>query len=144
MLWTMLLLMQPATAGVFPYPVASHVLDNGLSVHVVPTPSEGVVSYYTWMNVGSRDEVDPGRTGFAHFFEHLMFLGTEKLSGDEREAALLTMAAEDNAWTWFDETVYHVTLAAPNLPRLIEMEADRFQGLVLTADDVQRLSLIHI
>jgi zinc protease len=48
------------------------------------------------------------------------------------------MAAEDNAWTWLDETVYHVTLAAPNLPRLIEMEADRFQGLVLTADDVQR------
>jgi zinc protease len=127
-----------AAAGAFPYEVVSRTLDNGVAVHVVPMPSPGVVTFGTWMSVGSRDEVDPGRTGFAHFFEHLMFLGTPTLSGADRERALLRMGAEDNAWTWLDETVYHVTLPASDLETVIRMEADRFQHLQLTAEQVRR------
>lgn len=127
-----------AAAGAFPYEVVSRTLDNGVAVHVVPMPSPGVVTFGTWMSVGSRDELDPGRTGFAHFFEHLMFLGTPTLSGDARERALLRMGADDNAWTWLDETVYHVTLPASELETVIRMEADRFQHLQLTPDQVRR------
>lgn len=127
-----------ANAGALPYSPQTMELNNGLEVVVIETDSPGVVAYFTWMQVGSRDETVEGRTGFAHFFEHLMFLGTESMSGDEREAELLRMAAQDNAWTWFDETVYHVVAPVDALPRLVEMEADRFQHLALTADDVQR------
>ncbi|HMV67178.1 MAG TPA: pitrilysin family protein, partial [Myxococcota bacterium] len=129
-----------AHAGAFPYAVHTQTLDNGLQVVVVPMPSPGVAALGTWMRVGSRDEVDPGRTGFAHFFEHLMFLGTPSLSADERERELLRMGADDNAWTWFDETVYHVLVPSAALERLIRMEGDRFQHLTLTPEQVRRES----
>lgn len=133
------LLLHNAQAGeVFPYEVHTHKLDNGMQVVVVPMNAPGVVSYATWMAVGSRDEVDAGRTGFAHFFEHLMFLGTPSLDAAGREKAMLRMAADDNAWTWFDETVYHVTLPAEHLAPLLAIEADRFMHLTLTPDDVRR------
>ena len=71
--------------SVFPYPTAHRVLPNGLTVIVVPMDTPNVAQVRTWMAVGSRDELDPGRTGFAHFFEHLMFYGTPTLSRLERE-----------------------------------------------------------
>ena len=122
----------------FPFEVSSTTLDNGLTVHVVPMGTPDVAAVYTWFAVGSRDEIDEGRTGFAHFFEHLAFYGTETLPGDERERAILKLGAEENAWTWTDETVYHATLPAKNVPRYLEMEADRFANLKLTPDDVQK------
>jgi zinc protease len=127
-----------AHAGVFPYAVERSVLDNGLTLYVVPMNTPGVVAYGTWMSVGSGDEVDEGRTGFAHFFEHLMFLGTPTRRAADRERALLRMAADDNAWTWLDETVYNTVLPAASLEELVAMEGDRFQNLTLTADDVRR------
>lgn len=127
-----------AHAGAFPYPVHTQTLDNGLQIVAVPMPSPGVVALGTWMRVGSRDELDAGRTGFAHFFEHLMFLGTPTLPGDVRERRLLRMGADDNAWTWLDETVYHVLAPASALPELVVMEADRFQHLTLTPEQVRR------
>jgi zinc protease len=74
----------PAHAGVFPYPVHTASLDNGLEVYVVPMPTPGVVAWHTWMAVGSGDEVVEGRTGFAHFFEHLMFYGSDALPREVR------------------------------------------------------------
>jgi zinc protease len=137
--WMAIALLPGASAaGVFPYQVQSRTLDNGLVVHVVPMPSAGVVAYATWMSVGSRDEVDVGRTGFAHFFEHLMFYGTETMPPEVRSREMLRMGADANAWTWFDETVYHAVLSKEALPRLIELEADRFQHLKLTPEDVRR------
>lgn len=127
-----------ASAGAFPYPMTTATLQNGVEVIVVRMPSPGVVAFGTWMSVGSRDELDPGRTGFAHFFEHLMFLGTPAVPGDAREAAMLRLGADDNAWTWLDETVYHVLLPQQGLARLVELEADRFQHLQLTPDQVRR------
>lgn len=128
-----------AHAGTFPYPIQTRTLDNGLVIHVVPMRgSPGVVAYGTWMSVGSRDEVEVGRTGFAHFFEHLMFHGTDTMPGPARESELLRLGAEDNAWTWVDETVYHGTIPTSSLPKYAEMEADRFQHLKLTPDGVRR------
>jgi len=139
-LLTGLTISSAAHAGAFPYEVHSKTLDNGLSIHVVPMASPGVAAYQTWMAVGSRDEVDAGRTGFAHFFEHLMFYGTEQLGHEAREREVLTLGADENAWTWLDDTVYHQTLASSQLPRLVEIEADRFTGLHLTPDNVKRES----
>jgi zinc protease len=137
MLWALAWTIS-SQAGVFPFEVESEVLENGLTVHVIPMESPGVVAYYTWMNVGSRNEVDPGRTGFAHFFEHLMFYGTEALGREERERAILRLGMEENAYTNLDETVYHGVLPAHGLERYIEIQADLFQNLALTEDAVQR------
>ena len=134
----LLLLPLSSYAGVFPYEIQSKVLDNGLEIHVVEMNSNQVVAYYTWMDVGSRDEVEEGRTGFAHFFEHLMFYDTEALSREERERELLTLGVDDNAWTWLDETVYHSVISTAHLERLIEIEADRFQDLRLTEEMVRK------
>jgi zinc protease len=141
MLTLLLALSSPAHADdVFPYDVHQTTLDNGLTVYVVPMPTPGATAFVTWMAVGSRDEIDEGRTGFAHFFEHLMFFGTPTLSGPEREREVLRLGIDENAWTWLDETVYHGLVSAENLPRYVEIEADRFQNLTLTTDDVQKES----
>lgn len=123
--------------SVFPYPTEHRVLPNGLTVIVVPMDTPNVAQVRTWMAVGSRDELDPGRTGFAHFFEHLMFYGTPTLSREAREQRIQTFGAEENAWTWFDDTVYHATLSSKHVEAYIRMEGDRFQNLHLTEDMVR-------
>ncbi len=139
-MWWSLALALTANAGVLPFEVSSKTLDNGLTIHVIPMDSPDVVAYYTWMKVGSRDEVDEGRTGFAHFFEHLMFYGTETLGSEARERAILRLGMEENAYTSNDETVYNAVLPADGLERYIEIQADQFQNLHLTKDMVQRES----
>ena len=67
----------------FPFPTEVHTLPNGLRIVFVPYDSPGLVAYYTLMRVGSRNEAEPGRSGYAHFFEHMMFRGTPTHSGDE-------------------------------------------------------------
>ncbi|MFP5289143.1 MAG: insulinase family protein, partial [Thermoanaerobaculia bacterium] len=69
-----------SAGDIFPYKVHETTLDNGLQVVVIPYDSPGTVAYYTVVRTGSRDEVEPGHSGFAHFFEHMMFRGTEKYS----------------------------------------------------------------
>jgi zinc protease len=128
-----------AEAATFPYPIATRTLDNGLRVYVVPmNGSPGVAAFGTWMSIGSRNEVESGKTGFAHFFEHLMFHGTPTLSGADRDRELLRLGADDNAWTWTDETVYHTLIPSAALPRVIEIEGDRFQHLKLVEDPLRR------
>jgi zinc protease len=125
-------------AGSFPYPVHVETLDNGLQAVVVPMPSPGVVATAVWMDVGSRNEVEPGRTGFAHFFEHLMFSGTPDLPRDERERALMRLGIGDNAWTWLDETVYHALSDTRSLDDFLALQADMMQNVALTPDGVRR------
>jgi predicted Zn-dependent peptidase len=115
-----------------PFEIHERTLPNGLSAIVVPMATPGVASCFVWMDVGSRDEVDAGRTGFAHFFEHLMFYGTPTLGREAREREILRLGAEENAWTWFDETVYHATLSKDAVPRYLEMQADLFQHIAST------------
>jgi zinc protease len=104
-------------------------LRNGLRVIVVPTKLPKVVSVHIPMKVGSRDEVDPGRSGFAHFFEHMMFRGTKKYPAERWDQLVDSMGANQNAYTTYDHTNYHTTLLARDLERLLRMEGDRFQHL---------------
>ena len=118
-----------ATKAVFPYKVERSVLKNGLKVLMVPMPSDGLVSYWSIVRTGSRDEVESGVTGFAHFFEHMMFRGTEKNPGPVYDHIVNGMGADANAFTSDDLTAYHLSISKADLPKVIEIEADRFQNL---------------
>jgi len=115
--------------GVFPYKVQTTVLDNGLKVVFVPMPSHGLSAYWSIVRTGSRDEVEPGVTGFAHFFEHIMFRGTETLPGPAYDKIVNGMGADANAFTTDDFTAYHMGFATADLPTVVKIEADRFQHL---------------
>ncbi len=115
--------------SVFPYERHVETLDNGLKVIIVPMDSEGLVSYWSIVRTGSRDEYEPGRSGFAHFFEHMMFRGTDKYPSEEYERLVTTMGADSNAYTTDDLTAYHLAVATEDLPTVIDIESDRFQNL---------------
>jgi len=87
------------TDRILPYPIYQHKLDNGLNIVTVPFDSPGLVSFHIVTRVGARNEVEPGVTGFAHFFEHMMFRGTDKYSKEEYSAALKSTGAAANANT---------------------------------------------
>ena len=120
---------------VFNYPTYQSVLDNGLKVITVPFDSPGIVSFYTVVRVGSRNEVEPGHTGFAHFFEHMMFRGTEKYPKDNYNNVLKSIGADHNAFTDNDMTVYHILASSPSLETLMQLESDRFMNLKYSEED---------
>ena len=125
-----MIMSQVLVAGsTFPYPVERASLPNGLKVLMIPMPAEGLVTYWSIVRTGSRDEVEPGVTGFAHFFEHMMFRGTEKYPAHEYNALVSAMGASENAFTSDDLTAYHVSLTREDLPKIIELESDRFKHL---------------
>src|SRR5262245_2608558 len=113
----------------FPYKTHIETLDNGLQVVLVPMSSEGLVAYWSIVRTGSRDEFEPGHTGFAHFFEHMMFRGTEKFPQEVYGQILTEMGADANAFTSTDLTAYHLSVTSGDLDRVMEIEADRFQNL---------------
>ena len=115
--------------GVFPYPTKVTTLKNGLTVVRVPFDSPGLVSLYTVVRVGSRNEVEAGHTGFAHFFEHMMFRGTKRHPGGERGAILGKLGFNENAFTSDDVTVYLSNGPSSGLETLLDLEADRFLHL---------------
>src|SRR5713226_4877411 len=80
-----------AAAKAFPFPVELHTLPNGLRVGLVPYDSQGLVAYYTLMRVGSRIEVEQGRSGYAHFFEHMMFTGTKAHQAREDDDVMTSL-----------------------------------------------------
>jgi zinc protease len=118
-----------APAKVFPYPTHVTTLDNGLEVIIVPMPAEGLVAYWSIVRTGSRDEYEPGRTGFAHFFEHMMFRGTAKFPADVYGELVTKMGADANAFTSDDITAYHLGFATEDLDTVMQIESDRFQNL---------------
>ena len=127
----------PAAAGgdeIFPFPVHQTTLDNGLQVVVVPYDSPGVVAYYTVVRTGSRQEVEPGHSGFAHFFEHMMFRGTERYPQEVYNDALKQIGADSNAFTTDDWTNYYIVGRAAELETMVELESDRFINLEYTED----------
>jgi zinc protease len=119
----------PAVTPILPFPTETRTLANGLTTIVVPMPSDGLVAYWSIVRTGSRDEYEPGRSGFAHFFEHMMFRGTERYPPDEYNRIMTTIGANFNAYTTDDHTAYHAALAAEDLEQVMEIEADRFQNL---------------
>ncbi len=116
-------------ARLFPYPAHTTKLDNGLTVIVIPMSSGGLVSYWTIVRTGSRDEVEAGHSGFAHFFEHMMYRGTEKYPAEVYNGKLTEMGADANAATWDDYTGYYMGIAAADLPLAVDIESDRFMNL---------------
>ena len=122
---------QTATSAdkILPYPIQQYKMDNGLNVVTVPFDSPGTAAFYIVVRAGSRDEVEEGVTGFAHFFEHMMFRGTDRYPPDSYQAVLKATGASANANTSLDRTVYHMTGNKDKLDLMFEIEADRFMNL---------------
>ena len=127
----------PASSNdaVFPFPVHTTELDNGLQIVSIPFDSPGIIAYYTVVRTGSRNEVEDGLSGFAHFFEHMMFRGTEQYSADEYNEVLKRLGADHNAFTTDDWTGYHIVANANALEQIVEIESDRFQNLKYSVED---------
>jgi len=121
--------------AVFPFPVHKTTLDNGLTVVSIPYDSPGIIAYYTVVRTGSRNEVEEGLSGFAHFFEHMMFRGTDQYSTDEYNEVLKRLGADHNAFTTDDWTGYHIVASADALEKIVEIESDRFQHLKYSVED---------
>jgi zinc protease len=118
-----------AVTPILPFPTETRTLPNGLNVIVVPMPSDGLVAYWSIVRTGSRDEYEPGRSGFAHFFEHMMFRGTERYPAQVYNRVITTIGADANAYTTDDHTAYHIAMAAEDLEQVMDLESDRFQYL---------------
>ncbi|MGO8752829.1 MAG: M16 family metallopeptidase [Thermoguttaceae bacterium] len=118
-----------SAASIFPYPNHKEVLPNGLTVLMVPMPNPGLIAYYSIVRTGSRDEVEPNRTGYAHFFEHMMFRGTKLYPGSEYDRIVTGIGADANAFTSDDLTAFHITFAKEDLETVVKIESDRFQNL---------------
>ncbi len=130
---------KPKSSGeAFPFPVHERTLPNGLRVFVVSYDSPGLVAYYSIVRTGSRNEVEPGKSGFAHFFEHMMFHGTETFPQDKYNAEIKAMGADSNAFTSDDLTVYHILAGKAALPKIVEIESDRFQHLSYKEPEFQK------
>ncbi len=117
------------SAPILPFAATEKTLANGLKVIIVPTGFPNVVSVFTTMQTGSRNEIEPGKSGFAHFFEHVMFRGTEKYPPEKYNAIVQKAGARQNANTSDDRTIFHQTFAKEDLPQILEIEADRFKNL---------------
>jgi zinc protease len=120
---------------VLPYPIHQKKMANGLNVVTVPYDSPGLAAFYIVVRVGSRDEIEPGKSGFAHFFEHMMFRGTEKYPKALYSEVLKSTGASANANTSLDRTVYHMTGSADKLETMFELESDRFMNLKYSIQD---------
>ncbi len=119
-----------AMAGpVFPYAYTTETLPNGLRVIMIPMETPGLLAYYSVVRTGSRDEVEQGKSGFAHFFEHMMFRGTKNYPANVYDSLITTLGAKANAYTTDDLTAFHLNFASEDLEKVIALESDRFQNL---------------
>ena len=122
------------TGDLLPFKATETTLPNGLRVIVVPTGFPNLVSLQIPVQTGSRNEVEPGKSGFAHFFEHMMFRGTKAYPPAAYQAILTKAGARQNAYTTDDYTNYHTTFAKEDLEKVLEIEADRFQNLLYSEE----------
>ncbi len=105
-------------------------LDNGLNVIVIEDNRAPVITHMVWYKVGAADE-DIGKSGIAHFLEHLMFKGTDKIAPGEHSKIIAKNGGQDNAFTGQDYTCYFERLAADRLELAMQLEADRMVNLTL-------------
>ena len=116
--------------------VAHFTLANGLEVVVIPDHRTPVVTHMVWYRVGAADET-AGKTGLAHFLEHLMFKGTKKNPMGLFSQTVATIGGQENAFTTSDYTAYFQRVSREHLKTLMEFESDRMTGLVLTEEVVR-------
>ena len=134
----MTLALSPTTSAqsLTPSKLAFHgKLDNGLEIVVVPDRRAPVVTHMVWYKVGGADE-PPGKSGIAHFLEHLMFKGTDKIPAGEFSKIVARLGGQDNAFTAQDITAYFQRVAKEKLPDIMSMEADRMANLRLDEKEV--------
>jgi len=137
---TMMLLAVQATSSfaqttLTSEPPATFTLPNGLQVVVIQDHRTPVVTQMIWYKVGSADET-PGKSGLAHFLEHLMFKGTTNHPAGEFSQTVLKVGGNENAFTSVDYTGFFQRVPRDQLPRMMEFEADRMTGLVLMDENV--------
>ncbi len=108
-------------------------LDNGMQVVVVENNRAPVVTHMVWYRVGAMDE-PAGKSGIAHFLEHLMFKGTDTVAPGEFSATIARNGGQDNAFTGQDYTAYFQSVASDRLDLVMRMEADRMRNLVITEE----------
>jgi zinc protease len=110
--------------------VTRFVLQNGMECLVIPDHRAPVVTHMVWYRVGSADE-EPGKSGLAHFLEHLMFKGTAKHPSGQFSKILVSLGGQENAFTGNDYTAYYQRVTRDHLEQVMAFEADRMTGLVL-------------
>ncbi len=113
--------------------VYNYRLDNGLEIVVIPDRRAPVVTHMLWYKVGGADE-QPGKSGIAHFFEHLMFKGTKTYPAGEFSRKIAEIGGQENAFTSSDYTAYFQKVSPEALETMMTYEADRMRNLVLTDD----------
>jgi len=123
--------------GILSVPVERHALGNGLRIVLSRDTSVPVVAVNLWYGVGSRNEL-PGRTGFAHLFEHMMFQGSEHVPKNKHFELVERAGGTLNASTWFDRTNYFETVPSHHLELALWLESDRM-GWMLPAMDQEKL-----
>ncbi len=128
-------IIEPDVSDVMPFRALETELPNGLRVIIVPTGFPNLVSVQIPVKTGSRNEVEPGKSGFAHFFEHMMFRGTRRFPADRYQEVLTRAGARQNAYTTDDYTNYHITFAREDLETILDLEADRFMNLEYSEAD---------
>jgi zinc protease len=124
-----LISLAQTTRKAFAYDYTVDDLPNGLRLITIPTDYPNLVALYIVVQTGSRNEIEKGKSGYAHLFEHLMFRGSEHYTGQQRDDILKKAGADSNAYTEDDRTVYHEVFSKDDLDRILELEADRFQRL---------------
>ena len=120
---------------IFPFDYRLVELDNGFKAYLIHAGAPGQIAYVSIVRTGSRDEVEEGKSGFAHFFEHMMFRGTEKYP--DFDAVTAGMGAARNAFTGNDQTVYYEVVASEYLEEVMDLESDRFMNLNYSEPDFQ-------
>jgi len=113
--------------NIFPYEYRQIRLENGLKAFLIKAGAPGQIAYVTVVRTGSRDEYEPGKSGFAHFFEHMMFRGTDKYPNFDKVPS--EIGAMYNASTSNDFTQYYFVAASDALEKIVDLESDRFMHL---------------
>jgi zinc protease len=117
------------------YGAETFMLPNGMQVVLVPNHRAPVVSHMVWYKIGAADE-KPGKSGIAHFLEHLMFKGTPKYPGTAITDTVAKNGGDQNAFTSYDYTGYYQNIAVDRLPLVMDIEADRMRNLELKEEEV--------
>ncbi|RJQ68986.1 MAG: insulinase family protein, partial [Desulfobacteraceae bacterium] len=126
------LLSAAAAAGIFDQ-VTVRRLENGMPVILMENHKAPVVTFQVWYRTGARHDAW-GKTGLAHVFEHMMFKGTQTVSGAEFSRIIQENGGQYNAFTAYDYAGYYATTTAERISIIMDLEADRMQNLVLSAD----------
>jgi zinc protease len=132
-----LALAAPALAqqqeGIFPFDYRLVELENGFKAYLIKAGAPNQIAYVSMVRTGSRDEWEPGRSGFAHFFEHMMFRGTEKYPN--YDAVTTEIGAARNANTSNDRTIFYLIASSEYLEQIMDLESDRFMNLDYSEPD---------